>query len=75
MQRVDDFWAAGELASKLPKGCYQIQGDESLVSQLALGFVLGGFIVLANKSLKQTLINLLRESFGIGPIVHMCIEA
>ena len=43
MQRVDDFWAAGELASKLPKGCYQIQGDESLVSQLALGFVLGGY--------------------------------
>lgn len=43
MQRVDDFWAAGELANKLPKGCYQIQGDESLVSQLALGFVLGGY--------------------------------
>lgn len=43
MQRADDFWAAGELASKLPKGCYQIQGDESLVSQLALGFVLGGY--------------------------------
>ncbi|KAF7763137.1 leucyl aminopeptidase [Pseudoalteromonas undina] len=43
MQRVDDFWAAGELASKLPTGCYQIQGDESLVSQLALGFVLGGY--------------------------------
>lgn len=43
MQRADDFWAAGDLASKLPKGCYQIQGDKSLVSQLALGFVLGGY--------------------------------
>ena len=43
MQSTDDFWAAGELASKLPAGCYQIQGDESLVAQLALGFVLGGY--------------------------------
>lgn len=43
MQQAEDFWAAGDLANKLPKGCYQIQGDESLVSQLALGFVLGGY--------------------------------
>ncbi len=43
MRNSDDFWAAGELAKKLPVGCYQIQGDQQLVAQLALGFVLGGY--------------------------------
>tara|TARA_R110000796_G_scaffold80301_1_gene177788 strand:+ start:10846 stop:12243 length:1398 start_codon:yes stop_codon:yes gene_type:complete len=39
----DDFWAAGDLATKLPVGCYQIQGEKHLIEQLALGFVLGGY--------------------------------
>lgn len=39
----NDFWAAGELAGKLPAGCYQIQGDNARVAHYALGFVLGGY--------------------------------
>jgi leucyl aminopeptidase len=39
----DDFWAAGELANKLPLGCYQVQGDEQFIEHVALGFVLGGY--------------------------------
>jgi leucyl aminopeptidase len=43
MHSADDFWAAGELASKLPAGCYQTQGDNECVERIALGFVLGGY--------------------------------
>lgn len=40
---LDDFWLAGELATKLPAGCYQIQGLEDKLEQVALGFMLGGY--------------------------------
>ncbi|MFY8327445.1 leucyl aminopeptidase family protein [Pseudoalteromonas sp. ZZD1] len=40
---LDDFWLAGELATKLPAGCYQIQGLEDTLEQVALGFMLGGY--------------------------------
>lgn len=43
MADADDFWAAGHLSNLLPHGIYQIQGDDALVEQLALGFVLGGY--------------------------------
>lgn len=43
MADADDFWAAGHLSNLLPQGIYQIQGDDALVEQLALGFVLGGY--------------------------------
>ncbi|MBQ4833738.1 leucyl aminopeptidase family protein [Pseudoalteromonas sp. MMG010] len=43
MDHRDDFWAAGELANKLPAKCYQINGDAKLIEQVALGFVLGGY--------------------------------
>jgi len=40
---LDDFWLAGELATKLPAGCYKIQGLEDKLEQVALGFMLGGY--------------------------------
>lgn len=40
---LDDFWLAGDLASKLPEGCYQIQGLDEKLEQIALGFMLGGY--------------------------------
>ena len=40
---VDDFWLAGELASKLPAGIYQVQECEQQLEQIALGFILGGY--------------------------------
>lgn len=40
---LNDFWLAGDLSTKLPAGCYQIQGDDTFVEQVALGFVLGGY--------------------------------
>ena len=43
MQSDSDFWAAGDLASKLPAGNYQIQGDDAFIEHVALGFVLGGY--------------------------------
>ncbi|MCQ8878531.1 leucyl aminopeptidase family protein [Pseudoalteromonas shioyasakiensis] len=39
----DDFWLAGELATKLPGGCYQIKGLDEKLEQIALGFMLGGY--------------------------------
>ena len=40
---LDDFWLAGDLASKLPAGLYQVQGCEQQLEQIALGFMLGGY--------------------------------
>ena len=40
---LDDFWLAGDLATKLPAGCYQVQGCEQQLEQIALGFMLGGY--------------------------------
>lgn len=40
---LDDFWLAGELATKLPAGCYKIQDLEEKLEQVALGFMLGGY--------------------------------
>ena len=37
---LQDFWLAGELSTKLPAGCYQIQGEEKFIEQVALGFML-----------------------------------
>ena len=43
MQSPNDFWAAGNLANTLPVGSYQIQGDDTFIEFVALGFVLGGY--------------------------------
>ncbi|WP_404344128.1 leucyl aminopeptidase family protein [Pseudoalteromonas mariniglutinosa] len=40
---LNDFWLAGDLASRLPSGCYQIQGSDTFTEQVALGFILGGY--------------------------------
>ncbi|MFU2511986.1 leucyl aminopeptidase family protein [Pseudoalteromonas sp. ASV78] len=40
---LDDFWLAGDLASKLPAGLYQVQECEQQLEQIALGFILGGY--------------------------------
>ena len=40
---LDDFWLAGDLASKLPAGLYQVQEYEQQLEQIALGFMLGGY--------------------------------
>ncbi|KTF16683.1 leucyl aminopeptidase family protein [Pseudoalteromonas sp. H105] len=40
---LDDFWLAGDLASKLPEGRYQIQDLDEKLEQIALGFMLGGY--------------------------------
>ncbi|MGO2011768.1 MAG: leucyl aminopeptidase family protein [Pseudoalteromonas sp.] len=40
---LDDFWLAGDLATKLPAGCYQVQECEQQLEQIALGFMLGGY--------------------------------
>ncbi|MFZ6816660.1 hypothetical protein ACO0K3_19515, partial [Undibacterium sp. Rencai35W] len=40
---LDDFWLAGDLASKLPAGLYQVQACEQQLEQIALGFMLGGY--------------------------------
>lgn len=43
VENLDDFWLAGDLASKLPEGRYKIQGLDDKLEQIALGFMLGGY--------------------------------
>ncbi|MGB1291002.1 MAG: leucyl aminopeptidase family protein, partial [Pseudoalteromonas sp.] len=43
VESLDDFWLAGDLASKLPEGLYKIQDLDDKLEQIALGFMLGGY--------------------------------
>ncbi|OHU85322.1 MULTISPECIES: leucyl aminopeptidase family protein [Pseudoalteromonas] len=47
---LDSMWLAGDLAKQLPKGVYQLQGEEQFVEQQAFSFVLGAYQFSVYKS-------------------------